>query len=93
MQDRIFFNLFYSVIYDNTYRHTYKQHVHNVKVLFHLRLLHLTITSSSNLLPVRLQRSGLKTFPATLNSLSTGAEEAGMARYFETNLDKIGYFT
>ena len=61
----------YTPTYIHTYIHTYTniQHVQNVIVLVHLRLLHLTIISSSNLLSVRRQPSSLKTFPATLNSL------------------------
>ena len=34
--------------------------------------------------------SGLKIFPAMLNKLSTGVEEAGMQRYFSVSLANLG---
>ena len=40
---------------------------------------------------VSLQWSGLKILPPMLNSLSTGAEEAGTIRYCTANLVKHGY--
>jgi len=42
---------------------------------------HLILNSSSNALSLSLRCSGLNIFPATQQNLSTGAEEAGMARY------------
>ena len=47
--------------------------------------------SCSNLLSVKAQRPGLNTFPATLNSLSRGAEDAGRAKYLDASLLKLGY--
>ena len=43
--------------------------------------LHLTNIRSWKWESVSLERSGRKAFPATLKSLSTGAEVAGIARY------------
>ena len=41
--------------------------------------------SCSNRLSVRQQQSGLNIFPATLNNLSTGADEAGKAGYLHAS--------
>ena len=38
----------------------------------------------------RQQRSGRNIFPATLNNLSTGADEAGNARYLHASCDSWG---
>jgi hypothetical protein len=51
--------------------------------------LHLTIISHcSNVLSFSLHLSGLNTLPAILNSLSTGADVAGIARCFLAKFDR-----
>lgn len=50
----------------------------------------LIIISVSKVLSPILQRSGRNVFPATLKSLSTGAELAGIHRYFSAILAKTG---
>ena len=48
--------------------------------------------SSSKRLSDSDARSGLKTLPATLNKRSTGADDAGMARYLEAKIARFGHF-
>jgi hypothetical protein len=52
--------------------------------------LHLIIISCSNVLSFSLHLSGLNTLPAILNSLSTGADVAGIARCFLAKFDRRG---
>ena len=52
--------------------------------------LHLIIISCSNVWSFRRQRSGLKIFPAILKIRSTGADDAGIVRYLQAIVDKIG---
>ena len=49
-------------------------------------LLHLMFIKCLNVVSPNLHLSGLKIFPATLNILSTGADVAGVARYWQANL-------
>ena len=50
------------------------------------------VKRQSNILSPNLQRSGLNIFPATLKRRSTGALEAGQARYVWANRDNMGNF-
>ena len=47
--------------------------------------------SSSKRLSDNDARSGLKTLPATLNKRSTGADDAGIARYLEAKIARFGH--
>ena len=57
-----------------------------------VHLLHRINISSSKRLSDSDARSGLKTLPAMLKKRSTGADEAGMARYRDANLARCGHF-
>ena len=58
---------------------------HLIRALCYIsrRELHLIIINFSKVVSLIEHLSGRKMFPAMLNSLSTGAELAGMARYFK----------
>ncbi len=62
------------------------------KLKSHKNWLHLINISSSNVLSFKRHLSGRNTFPAMLNNLSTGAEDAGMHKCTGTSLANVGYF-
>ena len=55
-----------------------------------LLLLHLIVISFSKFASLNLNLSGLKVFPSTLNSLSTGADVAELYRNLDANFDYTG---
>ena len=55
-------------------------------------VLHFKNIRASKFLSFKRHLSALKTFPAIENSLSTGAEEAGSAKYVTAILLRVGNF-